>query len=81
MSLLHGSFTKETYNLIDPTNQSHPIPPPGEVRDMNVYTCRYIYHGMYMVYVHGIYMVYIWYINGSYTMESIYVCIYGVYTR
>jgi len=25
MSLLQGSFTKETYNFIDPTNQSHPI--------------------------------------------------------
>jgi len=25
MSLLQGSFTKETYNLIDPTNCSHPI--------------------------------------------------------
>jgi len=25
MSLLLGSFAKETYNLIDPTNQSHPI--------------------------------------------------------
>jgi len=25
MSLLQGSCTKETYNLIDPTNQSHPI--------------------------------------------------------
>jgi hypothetical protein len=24
-SLLQDSFTKETYNLIDPTNQSHPI--------------------------------------------------------
>ena len=24
-SLLWGSFAKETYNLIDPTNQSHPI--------------------------------------------------------
>ena len=24
-SLLQGSFAKETYNLIDPTNQSHPI--------------------------------------------------------
>ena len=26
MSFLQGSFTKETYNLIDPTNQSHSIP-------------------------------------------------------
>ena len=25
MSLLQGSFAKETYNFIDPTNQSHPI--------------------------------------------------------
>jgi len=25
LSLLYGSFAKETYNLIDPTNQSHPI--------------------------------------------------------
>jgi len=25
LSLLEGSFAKETYNLIDPTNQSHPI--------------------------------------------------------
>jgi len=25
LSLLQGSFTKETYNFIDPTNQSHPI--------------------------------------------------------
>ena len=25
LSLLLGSFAKETYNLIDPTNQSHPI--------------------------------------------------------
>ena len=25
MSLLQGSFTKETYIFIDPTNQSHPI--------------------------------------------------------
>ena len=25
LSLLWGSFAKETYNLIDPTNQSHPI--------------------------------------------------------
>jgi len=25
LSLLKGSFAKETYNLIDPTNQSHPI--------------------------------------------------------
>jgi len=25
MSLLQGSIAKETYNLIDPTNQSHPI--------------------------------------------------------
>jgi len=25
MSLLQGSFTKETYNLIVPTNQRHPI--------------------------------------------------------
>ena len=25
LSLLHGSFAKETYNFIDPTNQSHPI--------------------------------------------------------
>ena len=24
-SLLQGSFTKETYNFIDPTNPSHPI--------------------------------------------------------
>jgi len=24
-SLLQGSFAKETYNIIDPTNQSHPI--------------------------------------------------------
>jgi len=24
-SLFWGSFAKETYNLIDPTNQSHPI--------------------------------------------------------
>jgi len=24
-SVLHGSFAKETYNLIDPANQSHPI--------------------------------------------------------
>jgi len=24
-SLLEGSFAKETYNFIDPTNQSHPI--------------------------------------------------------
>ena len=24
-SILWGSFAKETYNLIDPTNQSHPI--------------------------------------------------------
>jgi len=24
-SLLQGSFAKETYNFIDPTNQSHPI--------------------------------------------------------
>jgi len=26
LSLLLGSFAEETYNLIDPTNQSHPIP-------------------------------------------------------
>jgi len=25
-ALLYGSFAKETCNLIDPTNQSHPIP-------------------------------------------------------
>ena len=25
LSLLFGSFAKETYNFIDPTNQSHPI--------------------------------------------------------
>jgi len=25
LSLLYGSFAKETYNFIDPTNQSHPI--------------------------------------------------------
>ena len=25
LSLLQGSFAKETYNFIDPTNQSHPI--------------------------------------------------------
>ena len=25
LSLLQGSFAKETYNLIDPANQSHPI--------------------------------------------------------
>ena len=25
LSLLYGSFGKETYNFIDPTNQSHPI--------------------------------------------------------
>jgi len=25
-SLLYGSFAKETYNFIDPTNCSHPIP-------------------------------------------------------
>jgi len=25
LSLLLGSFAKETYNFIDPTNQSHPI--------------------------------------------------------
>jgi len=31
MSLLQGSFTKETYNFIDPTNQSHPI------RDIETY--------------------------------------------
>jgi len=30
MSLLQGSFTKETNNLIDPTNQSHPIQGKGE---------------------------------------------------
>ena len=24
LSLLQGSFAKETYNFIDPTNQSHP---------------------------------------------------------
>ena len=27
LSLFQGSFAKETYNFIDPTNQSHPIPP------------------------------------------------------
>jgi len=25
LSLLKGSFAKETYNLIDPTDRSHPI--------------------------------------------------------
>jgi len=25
-SLLYGSFAKENYNFIDPTNRSHPIP-------------------------------------------------------
>ena len=25
-SLIQGSFAKEIYNLIDPTNRSHPIP-------------------------------------------------------
>ena len=36
-SLLLGSFAKETYNLFDPTNQSHPI----LHIDMHVYTCIY----------------------------------------
>ena len=30
-SLLQGSFAKETYNLIDPTNRSHPIQSSGVV--------------------------------------------------
>jgi len=29
-SLLQASFAKETYNFIDPTNQSHPIPKCNE---------------------------------------------------
>jgi len=31
LSLVSGSFAKETYNFIDPTNQSHPIPRAEEI--------------------------------------------------
>ena len=30
LSLLSGSFAKETYNFIDPTDRSHPIAPSQE---------------------------------------------------
>jgi len=36
LSLLRGSFAKETYNFIDPTNQSHPI-------------CAYVYIEIYFM--------------------------------
>jgi len=42
LSLSQGSFAKETYNLIDPTNQSHPIPALGRfihIAAAKIFTC------------------------------------------
>jgi len=52
LSLLRGSFAKETYNFIDPTNQSHPIPcltsyaafPVNKCVAWLIYACRVTRH-------------------------------------
>jgi len=50
-SLLEGSFAKDTYNIIDPTNRSHPI--------CTVYSIYEYMQCIYAVYI-WIYAVYIW---------------------
>ena len=44
LSLLQGSFAKETYIFKEPTNRSHPIPTALECADMCVYMCMYRHH-------------------------------------
>ena len=41
-SLLQGSFAKETYNFVDPTNERHPIPEiPNRFSKQDHETCGY----------------------------------------
>jgi len=48
LSLLQGSFAKETYNFIDPTHQSHPIE-EGHFIVCNVpETCAYIFNVLFV---------------------------------
>ena len=49
MSLLQGSFTKETYKIIDPTNQSHHIFGSSCAREhVCVKLCIYVYMYIYI---------------------------------
>jgi len=49
VSLLQGSFAKETYDCIDPTNRSHPIEQKSPTfGGLVLYICMYIYMYLYI---------------------------------
>jgi len=51
LSLVYGSFAKETYNFKEPTNRSHPI-------YTYMHVCIYVYTRIYVnVHIH-VYMIY-----------------------
>ena len=52
LSLLQGSFTKETYNFIDPTNQSHPIAPHVPYIPENVWISTLYIHAFAFTYMY-----------------------------
>jgi len=94
-SLVQGSFAKETYNLIDPTNRSHPMsvflsPSIIIVISIHVITTIYIYIYIYIYFIYiyiyiYIYIFYIYiyiyiYISYYYIYIYICICIHCIYT-
>jgi len=78
LSLVLGSFAKETYNLIDPTNQSHPI--LGTYRlhmYVHICVCICVYRSYVMIHicVYISYMYIIVYIH-IYLCHYTYECVY-----
>ena len=58
VSLLQGSFAKETYNFIDSTNQSHPICihslTCADCSYFEVFNLNYIFQSNVFIYVHAL---------------------------
>ena len=70
-SLLQGSCSKETYDLIDPTNRSHPI---------CVNTYLYIYIHVHTIYVNKYKYIYV-YIRTMYvnTFKCVHIFVHTIY--